>query len=269
MTPSNNFTDLVALMARLRAECPWDIKQTNESLIPFAIEETYELVEAIQAGDVTDIKSELGDVLLQVVFHACLYEEQQAFDMGDVIFSLMEKLIRRHPHVFEKATLEKNGKLDDTAVSKRWEEIKAEERTAAEKRGKKRRRLDVVTAGSGLVQAQSLQKQAAKLGFDWADVAGAKEKLHEELAELAEAMQTDNKTAMQDELGDCFFALINVARKLKIDSETALLGTVHKFRTRFAFIEDELEKQGKTPETASLAEMDALWEQAKQHHIRL
>lgn len=262
--PSKHFEDLVALMARLRAECPWDKKQTNTSLIPFAIEETYELVDAIQNGDNEDVKSELGDVLLQVVFHACLYAEKQAengqsgFDIGDVIYTLMEKLIRRHPHVFDKAHL-----TDEDAVAKRWDEIKAEERAADTARGKVRGRLDEVKAGSALTQSQALQKAASKLGFDWDEVAGARAKLTEELAELDEVISTGDKAAIQDELGDCFFALVNVARKLKVDSETATLGSVHKFRQRFGYIEDELAKRGKTPEESSLEEMDVLWEQAK------
>lgn len=262
MQPSTDFNDLVALMARLRAECPWDKKQTNDSLIPYAIEETYELVDAIQTGDTEDIKGELGDVLLQVIFHACLYAEKnecgEGFDIGDVIYTLMDKLIRRHPHVFDKANLP-----DEAAVAKRWNEIKAEERAADAARGKVRRRLDDVKAGSALTQSQEIQKAASKLGFDWDEVAGARVKLAEEMEELDEVIALGDKAAIKDELGDCFFALVNVARKLKVDSETATLGSVHKFRQRFGYIEDELAKQGKTPEEASLEEMDALWEQAK------
>lgn len=257
MHPTRNLADLEALMRRLRADCPWDKKQTNESLIPYAIEESYELGEAVQSGDLGEIKSELGDVLLQVVFHACLYAElgeaQGGFDMGDVIYTLMEKLIRRHPHVFDADSLP-----DEQAVAKRWAEIKAEEN-----KGKPRRRLDAVKAGSALMQAQDLQKQASKLGFDWEDVTGAKDKLHEEMAELDVAITSQNQAHIQDELGDCLFALVNVARKLDVSSEAALLGTIHKFRSRFAYIEDELAKRGSSPEEASLEEMDALWEMAK------
>lgn len=265
MTPSDNFTDLLALMARLRRDCPWDKKQTNDSLIPYAIEETYELVEAIQDGDFEDIKGELGDVLLQVIFHAHLYAEQGKFDMGDVIFTLQDKLIRRHPHVFDKENLKSE---DD--VKQRWDEIKAFENLEKEKRGKKRRILDAVKAGSALMQAQDIQKTANSVGFDWDVVSGAVEKLDEEIGELKEILPTDGekptpqqKAELEKELGDCFFALVNVARKLGIDSEKATLTTVHKFKSRFGFIEDELEKMGKTPQTSTLEEMDKLWEQAK------
>ncbi|WP_227429194.1 nucleoside triphosphate pyrophosphohydrolase [Psychrobacter sp. I-STPA6b] len=261
-------SDLLALIARLRAECPWDIKQTNHSLIPYAIEEAYELAEAIQADDGVDdedIKGELGDVLLQVVFHCQLYAEQGRFDMGDVIETLQEKLIRRHPHVFEADKL-----ADDEAVKKRWDEIKAEENLEREKRGKPKRRLDRVKAGSALMQAQAIQKQAGKLGFDWEGIAGAVDKLDEEIAELKEilpqdkeALTDEHRHELEKELGDCVFGLVNVARKLGLDAESATLTCVHKFKSRFGFIEDKLTEQGKTPEDSSLEQMDRLWEEAK------
>lgn len=265
--PTTNIEDLIALMARLRADCPWDIKQTNHSLIPYAIEEAYELAEAIQEGDIEDIKGELGDVLLQIIFHCQIYAEQHQFDLGEVVYTLQSKLIRRHPHVFEADNLP-----DEAAVKKRWDEIKALENAERERRGKPKRSLDKVKAGSALMQAQSLQKSASKLGFDWHGVAGAIEKLEEEIAELKQILPKENekvddtlKLELEKELGDCVFGLVNVARKLNLDAEAATLTCVHKFRSRFGFIEDELAKQGKTAETSSLEEMDALWEQAKQH----
>lgn len=260
MQASKKFSDLVTLMARLRTDCPWDKKQTNQSLIPYILEESYELVDAINQGNFDEIKGELGDVLLQVVFQAHLYDEQGKFNIDDVIFSLQEKLIRRHPHVFDKENLK-----TDEDVKERWDEIKALENV-----GKPKRRLDSVKAGSALMQAQDLQKTANKVGFDWDVVSGAVDKLDEEITELkqilpkdGENLSSEQKTELEKELGDCFFALVNVARKLGIDSEKATLTTVHKFKSRFAFIEDELAKRGKTPETASLAEMDALWDKAK------
>lgn len=265
--PTTNIEDLIALMARLRADCPWDIKQTNHSLIPYAIEEAYELAEAIQEEDIEDIKGELGDVLLQVIFHCQIYAEQHQFDLGEVVYTLQSKLIRRHPHVFEADNLP-----DEAAVKKRWDEIKALENAERERRGKPKRSLDKVKAGSALMQAQSLQKSASKLGFDWDGVAGAIEKLEEEIAELKQILPKENekvddtlKLELEKELGDCVFGLVNVARKLNLDAEAATLTCVHKFRSRFGFIEDELAKQGKTAETSSLEEMDALWEQAKQY----
>ncbi len=262
MKPTANFADLLTLMAHLRTECPWDAKQTNQSLLPYVLEESYELIEAVSSGELMDIKGELGDVLLQVVFHAQLYAEKQAFDMGDVIYHLQEKLIRRHPHVFDKDTLK-----TDEDVKQRWDEIKA-----LENKDKPIRRLTDVKAGSALMMAQTLQTQVSKVGFDWDVVSGAMDKLDEEIGELKHILPTnattlndEQKHALMDELGDCFFALVNVARKLGIDSEMATLSTVQKFKRRFAFIEDELAKQGKTPTLASLGEMDELWELAKRY----
>lgn len=259
--------DLLKLMARLRADCPWDKKQSNHSLIPYAIEEAYELGEAVQSDDDEDIKGELGDVLLQVVFHCQMYAEQGRFDISDVITTLQEKLIRRHPHVFEAETLK-----DDAAVKGRWDEIKAEEDQARAARGKPKRRLDNTKAGSALMQAQEVQKQASKLGFDWEGVSGAFDKLDEEIAELkAEILdkpQVEIKTNIREierELGDCMFALVNVARKLDLDAETATLTCVHKFKSRFGYIEEQLAAAGKRLEDSDINEMDALWEAAKQH----
>ena len=259
--------DLLKLMARLRADCPWDKKQSNHSLIPYAIEEAYELGEAVQSDDDEDIKGELGDVLLQVVFHCQMYAEQGRFDISDVITTLQEKLIRRHPHVFEAETLK-----DDAAVKGRWDEIKAQEDQARAARGKPKRRLDNTKAGSALMQAQEVQKQASKLGFDWEGVSGAFDKLDEEIAELkAEILdkpQVEIKTNIREierELGDCMFALVNVARKLDLDAETATLTCVHKFKSRFGYIEEQLAAAGKRLEDSDINEMDALWEAAKQH----
>ncbi|MBF0657462.1 nucleoside triphosphate pyrophosphohydrolase [Psychrobacter sp. NG25] len=264
--------DLLALMARLRVDCPWDKKQSNHSLIPYAIEEAYELGEAVQSDDDEDIKGELGDVLLQIVFHCQMYAEQGRFDMSDVITTLQEKLIRRHPHVFEAETL-----TDDAAVKVRWDEIKAEEQQAREARGKPKRRLDNTKAGSALMQAQDVQKQASKLGFDWEGIAGAVDKLDEEIAELKSELTDKSKEAVkydiskanirevEKELGDCMFALVNVARKLNLDAETATLTCVHKFKSRFGYIETQLAEAGKRLEDSDITEMDALWEAAKQH----
>ena len=264
---SGELADLLSLMARLRADCPWDKKQSNHSLIPYAIEEAYELGEAVQGDDDEDIKGELGDVLLQVVFHCQMYAEQERFDMSDVITTLQEKLIRRHPHVFEAETLQ-----DESAVKERWDEIKAEEQQARAARGKPQRRLDNTKAGSALMQAQDVQKQASKLGFDWEGVSGAFDKLDEEIAELKAEIVDKTKDEIEaniadieKELGDCMFALVNVARKLNLDAETATLTCVHKFKSRFGYIEDQLAAAGKRLEDSDINEMDTLWEAAKQH----
>ena len=269
---SGELDDLLSLMARLRADCPWDKKQSNHSLIPYAIEEAYELGEAVQSDDDEDIKGELGDVLLQVVFHCQIYAEQGRFDISDVITTLQEKLIRRHPHVFEAETLK-----DEAAVKARWDEIKAEEQQERAARGKPQRRLDNTKSGSALMQAQDVQKQASKLGFDWEGVSGAFDKLDEEIAELKAEILDEPKDAakyniskanirdIEKELGDCMFALVNVARKLNLDAETATLTCVHKFKSRFGYIEDQLAAASKRLEDSDIHEMDTLWEAAKQH----
>ena len=264
---SGELADLLSLMARLRADCPWDKKQSNHSLIPYAIEEAYELGEAVQGDDDEDIKGELGDVLLQVVFHCQMYAEQGRFDMSDVITTLQEKLIRRHPHVFEAETLK-----DEAAVKERWDEIKWEEQQVRAARGKPQRRLDNTKAGSALMQAQDVQKQASILGFDWEGVSGAFDKLNEEVSELKAELLDKSKddinaniADIEKEIGDCMFALVNVARKLDLDAETATLTCVHKFKSRFGYIEDQLAAAGKRLEDSNINEMDALWEAAKQH----
>ena len=248
----HGISELLSIMAQLRRDCPWDRAQTPASLTRYAIEEAYEVDAAVRDGDPAAVCDELGDLLLQVVFQAQMYQEQGAFNFADVVAGLQAKLIRRHPHVFA------DKKADDAdTVAQAWEAIKYTERNG------QRRRLDQVKAGSGLMQAQDLQKQAAKVGFDWPDVSGAQAKLHEEIAELEQAIEQNDPAAITDELGDCLFALVNIARKLNIQSETAVLGTVHKFKSRFAYIEDQLAERGKTPEQSNLIEMDLLWEQAK------
>lgn len=248
----HGISGLLAIMAQLRRDCPWDQAQTPRTLTRYAIEEAYEVEAAVRSGDPSAVCDELGDLLLQVVFQAQMYQEQGAFNFADVVAGLQAKLIRRHPHVFGEQTAE-----DAQQVTQVWEAIKQTERNG------QRRRLDQIKAGSGLMQAQDLQKQAAKVGFDWPEVSGAQAKLHEEIAELEQAIYTEDPAAISDELGDCLFALVNIARKLNIQSETAILGTVHKFKSRFAYIEDELAKRNTTPEQSSLAEMDLLWEEAK------
>ncbi|WP_210009619.1 nucleoside triphosphate pyrophosphohydrolase [Aquirhabdus parva] len=247
--------ELLAVMSRLRAECPWDQAQTPASLTRYAIEEAYEVEAAIQTGNIDHIRDELGDLLLQVVFQAQMHAEQGHFNFFDIAQTLSQKLIRRHPHVYG----------DDVAaqasdVSVLWEQVKQRERAA---KGEQTSILNDVKHGSPLIQAQSLQKLAAKVGFDWPDVQGARDKLSEEIAELDEAIAAKDLTKIEDELGDSFFALVNVARKSGIQSESALLGTIAKFRRRFSFVEKQLKTHGISLEEADLATMDQLWDEAK------
>ena len=246
---------LLAVMRELREKCPWDQQQTPQSLTPYAIEEAYEVEAAIRVGQPEEIRDELGDLLLQVVFQAQMYSEQGAFDFNDVVHAITEKLIRRHPHVFQA---ENFSQLNLADVMLLWKQIKQQE-----KHGKAHSRLDEIKHGPTLQQAEQIQKNAAQIGFDFADVESAYEKLNEELAELQQAIQKQNSDEIFDEFGDCLFSLINVGRKLGLSSEMALLSTIHKFRTRFAFIEDQAQQQNRKIEQLSLDEMDRLWEQAK------
>ena len=246
---------LLAVMRELREKCPWDKQQTPQSLTPYAIEEAYEVEAAIRVGQPEEIRDELGDLLLQVVFQAQMYSEQGAFDFNDVVHAITEKLIRRHPHVFQA---ENFSQLNSADVMLLWKQIKQQE-----KHGKAYSRLDEIKHGPTLQQAEQIQKNAAQIGFDFADVESAYEKLNEELAELQQAIQKQNSDEILDEFGDCLFSLVNVGRKLGLSSEMALLSTIHKFRTRFAFIEDQAQQQNRKIEQLSLDEMDRLWEQAK------
>ncbi|WP_368570821.1 nucleoside triphosphate pyrophosphohydrolase [Acinetobacter haemolyticus] len=248
---------LLEIMRELRQKCPWDQQQTPESLTRYAIEEAYEVEAAIRVGDLDEIRQELGDLLLQVVFQSQMFSEQGAFDFHDVVDAISEKLIRRHPHVFQA---EKFQNLNPEQVSELWKQIKQQE-----KQGKPRSRLDEVKHAPALVQADEIQKKAAQLGFDFETVEDAYGKLDEELAELQQALKTGKTDEIQEEFGDCLFSLINVGRKLGLSSETALLATNHKFRSRFAYIEQQAHRQQKDLQEMSLAEMDQLWEQAKRH----
>lgn len=248
--------ELLAIMRELRQKCPWDQEQMPQSLTRYAIEEAYEVEAAVRGGNHDEIKEELGDLLLQVIFQAQMYDEQNAFNFEDVVETLKQKLIRRHPHVFD----EKNyAALNAEQTMQLWKDIKQQE-----KQNRPKRRLDVVKHGSALQQADQLQKNAAKIGFDFATAQDAYAKVEEELLEFKQALQTQKTDEMQEELGDCLFSLINVARKLDMSSEAALLTTIHKFRTRFAYIEDQAALQNKNLEDMTLQEMDQLWEQAKQ-----
>lgn len=246
---------LLAIMQQLRAECPWDRAQTPESLTQYAIEEAYEVAEAVQSGNVNDIRDELGDLLLQVVFQAQMYSERGAFDFNDVVEAISQKLIRRHPHVFQAEQLDA---LSAEQVSVLWKEIKQKEKI-----GKTSSRLDEVKSGPAIIQAEQIQKNAAQIGFDFANGQDAFVKLEEEIEEFKQAMQQQNSDEMLDEFGDCLFSFINVGRKLGLSSEKALLSTIYKFKARFAYIEQQAQLQNKPLEQMSLDDMDQLWNQAK------
>ena len=256
-TATFDTTPLEDVMTTLRSPggCPWDIEQTHDSLRRYMIEEVYEVIEAIENEDAPLLCEELGDLLLQIVFHARVAEECGEFSMQDVIDGVTEKMIRRHPHVFGDISVRDAGE-----VLVNWEAIKAKE-----KEGKRTSALDGVSPGlPALMAAFKLQKKAAKVGFDWTEVKDVWEKVREELGELAEASAEGDMKAVEEEFGDVLFSLVNLSRFLHIEPETSLTAANHKFRRRFTFIEDKVHELGKKWDDMTLDEMDKLWEQAKQ-----
>ncbi|MCZ7656921.1 MAG: nucleoside triphosphate pyrophosphohydrolase [Xanthobacteraceae bacterium] len=265
-TPSRDIADLIAIMAALRTPgtgCPWDLEQDFASIAPYTIEEAHEVADAIDRGDLEDLKDELGDLLLQVVFHARMAEERHAFAFGDVVQAITEKLLRRHPHVFGAAR-----DLSPDAVKGLWERIKAEEKAARAARGQapppgRTGALAGVPAGlPALARALKLQEKAGKVGFDWNDPRQVLAKIREEADEIEETLDGD-RAATSGEVGDLLFAVVNLARHLAVDPEGALRATSLKFERRFAAIEDALAALGKSPAESTLSEMDALWDAAK------
>ncbi len=256
------FAELVELMARLRgpAGCPWDREQDHRSLRTYMLEETYEVLDAIEADDPRALRDELGDLLLQVVFHAQMAREAGRFTIEEVISSLCDKLIRRHPHVFADARVK-----DAEQVVANWEALKAAERASHEQRAPAGSSilLGVPHTLPGTLQAYQLTRRAAKVGFDWAQLDDVLKKLQEEVAELRQAAAGGERAPVEGEVGDLLFVVVNVARKLGVDPEVALQAANRKFIERFTGIELELARQGRRLEEASLEEMDALWERSK------
>jgi ATP diphosphatase len=258
--PSKDITRLLEIMAALRTPgsgCPWDLEQTFQTIAPYMLEEAYEVADAIERKDLDGLREELGDLLLQVVFHARMAQEQGAFEFGDVVEAITEKLIRRHPHVFADA----DGKTAQ-AVKGLWERIKAEEKAAKGRQEPKGALAGVPVAFPALTRALKLQDKAGKVGFDWNDPRAVLAKIREEADEIEQALDAGGEDAAA-EVGDLLFAVVNLARHLKADPETLLRATNLKFERRFGSIEAALAKRGKTPSEATLEEMDALWNAAK------
>ncbi len=250
-----SFEEVVQLMARLRAPggCPWDREQTHRSLRTYLLEETYEVLDAIERDDAEALKDELGDLLLQVIFHAQMAQEQRRFGIDEVLTGLHEKLVRRHPHVFGE------GKADTAQqVAHNWEALKAKERN------NQGSALEGVSGHvPALLEAYQLTRKAAQVGFDWEKPEDVLAKLDEEVGEVRKELVAGETGRVEEELGDLLFVVVNLARKLKVDPEVALRRANRKFVGRFRRIESELARQGKRPEESTLEEMDALWERAK------
>jgi MazG family protein len=251
--------ELIKIMASLRdpqGGCPWDREQDFSSIAPYTIEEAYEVADAIARGDMDDLRDELGDLLFQVVFHARMAEESGAFAFADVVQAIVEKMIRRHPHVFADEEV-----ADAEAQTRAWEQLKAEERKAKAQHSL----FDGVTLGlPALSRAHKLQKRAARAGFDWPSIHGVLEKIHEELDEVRAEIAKGDDEALAAEIGDLLFACVNLARYAGVDPEGALRGTNEKFERRFRHVEQRTLGQGNSLEDISLEEMDALWNEAKE-----
>jgi tetrapyrrole methylase family protein/MazG family protein len=262
---ARRFADLVALVAKLRGPdgCPWDREQSHESIKGLVVEEAYEVVEAIDEGDDLELRAELGDLLLQVVFHSQIASDEQRFAVGDVIDTLQEKLVRRHPHVFggEKAS-------DSGEVLKNWEALKEAER-AAKGRTEDHSMLESVSRGlPAMMEAFQLTTKVSRVGFDWAHADEALAKLDEEIEELKSASHAPGSHEIEMEVGDLLFTVVNLARLMGVDPETALKSSSRKFRRRFRYIEDRLRERGSRPADSTLEEMDALWDEAKAKESR-
>jgi tetrapyrrole methylase family protein/MazG family protein len=250
------FDELVKVMEKLRSEegCPWDREQNHESLLPYLVEECYEVVDAIKKGSDEELKEELGDLLLQVVFHSQIAKERGAFDISDVVDSITRKLIFRHPHVFKG----KEGIESPEDVTREWEKLK-------EKEGKRRESsLDgIPTSLPALDRAYKLQKRAAKVGFDWSSYRGIKEKVLEELDEIEEALKRGDRDKLKEEVGDFLFMAVNLARFLGVYPEEALREANRKFEERFRYMEKRAKEEGRELKELSLEEMERLWQEAK------
>ena len=256
---SESMQRLLDIMDKLRdpGGCPWDREQTLRTLTPYLLEEAHEVIEAIEAGDAEHHQEELGDLLFQVVFQSRIAREEGKFDFAGVCDGIADKLTRRHPHVFGEVSV--SGSKE---VVKNWERIKAEERK--EKGLAARSAIGGVPAGlPALVRAERLTEKAGAVGFDWPDVASVMAKVREELGELEQALADGKPQEVEHELGDLLFALANLGRHVKVHPEEALRGALRKFTARFQFIEEQLQARGKTPRESDLAEMDALWNEAK------
>lgn len=264
MQQEYSIDDLLSIMKALRTPetgCPWDLEQTFETIAPYTIEEAYEVDEAIRDGDREALRDELGDLLFQAVFHARIAEEEGSFSFADVVSSICDKMVRRHPHVFAGATIE-----DADAQTSAWERQKEGERARkAAARGEVASVLDGVTVGlPSLLRAVKLQKRAARVGFDWPETVQVLDKMQEESAELVEAFQGgESHDRLKEEFGDLMFVMANLARHMKIDPEEALRAANAKFERRFKGVEAKLDALGKTPRQSNLREMDALWDAVK------
>jgi ATP diphosphatase len=268
MVEQYSVEDLLILMQRLRNPidgCPWDRKQTLETIVPYTLEECYELADTIAKGDFEHLKEELGDVLFQIVFYSQITTEEHGFGFNDVVHTLVAKLVKRHPHVFPAGTLDSRADdvvLDTSAINASWEVIKRQERQAKQKIGLL---ADIPVAFPSLVRAQKLQKRAASVGFDWSEINAVKAKIDEEFAELSLAIANKDEANISEEAGDVLFSMVNMVRHLGLDAETVLRQASAKFESRFMIVEQLALDMGRELSEMTSPEMEALWVKAKSY----
>ncbi len=262
------YDDLKTLMARLRDPdhgCPWDVKQSYESIVPHTLEEVYEVIDTIERGDYEHLREELGDLVFQVVFYAQIAREEDRFDLDDVIHDLVAKLLYRHPHVFPDGTLESridpNRRPETDEVNRQWDQLKDREKEAKDKAS--HLLDDIPRSLPGLLRARKLQKRAAQVGFDWPGTDEVFDKMEEELAELREAVDSGDTAHCEEELGDLLFVVANLSRHLKIDPEQALRRAAQKFENRFGHVERKVKDSGRVWSDYSLEQLDVYWDEAK------
>lgn len=256
-----NMNKLLEIMAALRnpqSGCPWDIKQSFKTIVPYTLEEAYEVADSIERGAMGELKDELGDLLFQVVFYAQMGKEQDLFEFSDIVDAINDKLVRRHPHVFADAKFE-----NEQAVHENWEKSKAAERDQRAHTETASILDGVAHALPALKRAQKLQKRAARVGFDWPDIEPVLGKLDEEIAELRQAIQQKDHSALSEEIGDLIFTCVNLARHLNVDAEESLRSCNHKFESRFNYIEQQLQQDNRDIHQCDIDELEVLWQQAK------
>ncbi len=255
MTDLFQLTDLMAALRHPKEGCPWDIRQTSQSISAYTLEETYELLHAIQTGDIQNIKEELGDLLFHIVFHSQIASEQNQFDINDVIHTVVDKMTQRHPHVFKT---EYDNQLSDEALTQQWQQLKAKEKSPGG------RVLDEVAVKfPALIRAQKLQNAAADYYFDWPDVGPVLDKIEEEITELREALENRDISHIQAEMGDILFACVNLARHVDVDAESALRQTNEKFIRRFDYVVKQMQEAGIEFSPQQLDQMELFWQQSK------
>lgn len=250
---------LLQLMKDLRdpqSGCPWDIRQTSLSIAPHTLDETHELLDAIERGDIDNLREELGDLLFNIVFHACIAEEQGQFDFNDVANGIVDKMVRRHPHVFGE---ERNQAVSDEQLAKQWQALKQEEKSTTNKLGS----TSADSTNSAFFVSRQLQKDAAEFGFDWPDISFVIDKLDEEVAELRQAISEGNNNEISDELGDVLFVCVNIARHAKINAEMALRHSNQKFTRRFAYVQQQMLSAGISMNQQQLEQMEQFWQESK------